>query len=152
MRHDLSVLQKSDHLYRRNEILDELGQRTKHGGDRRSNRHDDGLKANTVHGEPTVLTTKDIASDMGVSSRTAERYTNIGKNLKPKASEIVESCPKLANSTGKLQQLAAVVDEDDQAEQARDILQCTATVLQPGRISALKAEHGDAPASARVRF
>ncbi len=88
VRSDLTILQKADHLARRVEILETLGMRAP------SHR---AKKGDTVS---PFTTTADMASEMGMSKRTAQRLLQIAK-INPRVKAAITDT-WLANSTSNL--------------------------------------------------
>ncbi len=88
VRSDMTILQKADHLMRRVEILETLGMRAP------SHR---AKKGDTVS---PFTTTADMASEMGMSKRTAQRLLQIAK-INPRVKAAIADT-WLANSTSKL--------------------------------------------------
>ncbi len=88
VRNDLTVLQQADHLARRVEIVESLGMRAP------SHR---AKKGDTV---TPFITTATIASEVGVSKRTAQRLLQIAK-IKPRVKAAIAGT-WLADSTSKL--------------------------------------------------
>ncbi len=93
VRSELTVLQQGDHLARRVEILESLGMRAP------SHR---AKKGDTVS---PFTTTADIASELGLNERSAQRRLQIAKGIHPHVKRVIaDTC--LANSTSKLLDLA----------------------------------------------
>lgn len=113
-RNELTVLQQADHLLRRNEILEAIGQRAQVGWN--GNQHTD-LGGATV---APPKTTFDIAAEMGISERTAQERLQIARNL---VSDVKESIAgtETADSTRQLLALARM-EPEQQREVARSIL------------------------------
>ena len=93
VRSELTVLQQADHLARRVEILDSLGMRAP------SHR---AKKGDTV---TPFTTTADIASELGLNERSAQRRLQIARGLHPHVKQVIGDT-WLANSTSKLLDVA----------------------------------------------
>jgi len=88
VRSDLTILQKADHLARRAEIVENLGMRAP------SHRAKKGVTVTPF------TTTADMASEMGMSKRTAQRLLQIAK-INPRVKAVITDT-WLANSTSNL--------------------------------------------------
>lgn len=107
-RNDLTVLEQADHLHRRNQILEEKGQRARVG----DNQH---------RGGDTVTppkTTAEIAADMGLSERSAQRRAQIARDLLPDVKEAIRDLP-IADSTTQLLELARLPEDEQRAAAQR---------------------------------
>jgi ParB-like chromosome segregation protein Spo0J len=108
-RNDLTVLEQGEHLFRRNQILEEKGQRAKAGD-------------NQYLGGETVSPPKptaEIAADMGLSERSAQQRQQIARDLLPEVKEVIRDLP-IADSTTQLLTLARL--EPSQQMQAAEKL------------------------------
>ncbi len=93
VRSELTVLQQAEHLVRRVEILETLGMRAP------SHR---AKKGDTVS---PFTTTAEIASDLGLNERSAQRRLQIARGIHPHVKRVIADT-WLANSTSKLLDLA----------------------------------------------
>ena len=95
IRSDLTVLEQSEHLLRRGQILEEKGMR------RAAGRYPE---ANGETVSP-LKTTAEIAADMGLSERSAQQRQQIARDLLPEVKEAIRDLP-IADSTTQLLTLA----------------------------------------------
>lgn len=137
VRNELTVLEQGEHLARRNEILTALGERARagwngnghtgkviSGGTAENSQPADMAQNGTVErdtatfvGSATVAlpkTTADLATEMGISKRSAQERLQIARGLAPDVKEAVASTP-LADQTRDLLTLARL-GEDAQRE------------------------------------
>lgn len=106
MRNELTVLEQAEHLQRRGEILEALGERAQSGYN--GNRY-------TKVGGATVAppkTTADLAAEIGISKRSSQERLQIARDLDPDVRESIAGTP-LADRTRDLLDLARL----DAAEQ-----------------------------------
>ena len=103
---DLTVYEQSKHAAERERVLAALGQRFRHGGDRRSSGHGDHLK------------TEDIAKASGMSERSWRRRQEIGGGLGEKTRAVLDQADvmeekhrNLLNSTTQLNHLANIANK-----------------------------------------
>jgi hypothetical protein len=114
VRHDLSVVEQSRHVARREEIMRARGERRR-----------DGMHPNP----PTVggleKTTDELAKAVGMAPRTYQQRAQIGRGLTEETqgilAELDPADSDLPNSTRQLNYLAGVDDPEDQAEMARRV-------------------------------
>ncbi len=115
VRAELTVLEQAQHLHRRNELLIELGIRAQRG----DNQHAAGGDA----GSPPV-TTADIATQMGISERSAQKRQQIARDIAPEAADVIRDMDpleyELPNSTEDLRRLVRQ-EPDIQVEAVRRI-------------------------------
>ena len=102
-RNDFSVLEKAEQLHRYGEILEELGLRTKQGDNQFLTGGD-----NIV---TTLKTTADVAADMGLKEREAQRRSQIVRNLDEEVKDTIRYTP-LGNNVSQLLELARMNVED----------------------------------------
>lgn len=121
-RNDLTVLEQGEHLYRRNQILEEKGLRRNVGGNG-SNQHN----SNGVTITPLQKTTADIAAEMGISENSAQKRVQIARDLLDDVKEMIRDTP-LADSTTKLLELARM-QPDEQRETAQRLQRMNVTVF-----------------------
>jgi len=108
MRNDLTVLEQGEHLQRRNEILEAMGQRAP------SYRPE---KGSTVL---PLKTTADIAKEVGLSETSAQRRMQVARNIVPEVKDAIRNT-EIADSTTQLLELARLTPEK-QVEVARSIV------------------------------
>lgn len=114
LRAELTVLEQGEHLLRRNEIIEEKGRRAKRGGDG-SNQYQS--KGATV---APLLTTVEIAKDVGLSERRAQERIQIARDLDDKVKDLIRDTD-VANSTRDLLLLARK-PKSDQLQIAKQLL------------------------------
>lgn len=98
-RNELTVLQQSEHLQRRNELLLSLGERAQRGDNRF-----------TLDRSETVShlqTAGDIGERIGLSGRSVEQRLQIARDITPEAKTVIAGT-HLENSTTQLLELARV--------------------------------------------
>lgn len=103
MRNDLTVLERGEHLARRQELVG-----FKHGGNRISSGHGDRLK-----------TQQEISEEIGISERSARRSIQAARNIMPEVKDAIRNT-EIANSTTQLLELARLAPEK-QIEVAQSI-------------------------------
>lgn len=103
MRNDLTVLERGEHLARRQELVG-----FQHGGNRISSGHGDRLK-----------TQQEIAHEIGLSERSARRSIQAARNIVPEVKDAIRNT-EIANSTTQLLELARLAPEK-QVEVAQSI-------------------------------
>ena len=108
LRNDLTALEEGEHLLRREELLEEMGQRAK-GGDNRFTM-DRGEDSSPLH------TTADIAEQVGLSERIAQQRKQIARGLAPEVKDMIRDTD-LANRKGDLLKLSRI-DTETQKELA----------------------------------
>lgn len=128
MNNDLTVLEQGEHIQRRNEILEAMGQRAKQGDNRFT--FDRGVTViplktiETFNGEiisplkttfrgdtvSPLKTTEEIAKEAGLSERSAQRRLQIARDILPEAKELIRDT-EIANSTTQLLELARLKPE-----------------------------------------
>ena len=142
IRHDLTVVEQSDHVARREALLKARGERAERGGTG-SNQHTS--KPVTVTG---LQTTEELAKAAGMSTSTYERRARIGRDLteetKAIISELDPSESDLPNSTRQLNYLAAVDDSEDQEEIARMVATGEAASVWSASTKLKKAQEEEA--------
>lgn len=110
-RNNLTVLEEGEHLYRRNQILEARGQRAQSG--------------TSIKNLPTGVTvspvksTAEIAADMGLNERSAQRRQQIARDITPEVRDAIRDLP-IADSTTQLLTLARL--EPSQQMQAAEKL------------------------------
>lgn len=107
MRNDLTVLERGEHLARRQELVG-----FKRGGDRRS----DEFQSATV---AVRKTTNELAHEIGLSERSAWRSIQAARNIVPEVKDAIRNT-EIANSTTQLLELARLAPEK-QVEVAQSI-------------------------------
>lgn len=118
-RNELTILEQSQHLTRREKILEEMGLRAKPSPG--INQYTNETEEVGALGAPTK-TTKDLAQEIGISKRSFQVRKQIGKNIVPEVQEAI-SCTDIANSKGQLLDLARMSPEDQ--KQAVDYMEET---------------------------
>lgn len=98
-RNELTVLEQGEHLLRRNEILEARGERAAGYGNG-SNQFES--KGETVS---PLLTTSDIAAEVGLSERSAQQRLQVARDIIPSVKEIIRDTD-IAQSTTQLLTLA----------------------------------------------
>lgn len=93
-RNDLTVLERGEHLARREEIMAARGQRAEPG----DNQHSGGGELNS----PPRKTTAEIAREAGISERTAQHYKQISRDLDPEVKDQLRDTPTANNKTDLL--------------------------------------------------
>jgi N6-adenosine-specific RNA methylase IME4 len=116
MRNDLTVLEQGEHLQRRNEILEAMGQRAP------SYRPE---KGSTVL---PLKTTADIAKEVGLSETSAQRRMQVARNIVPEVKDAIRNT-EIADSTTQLLELARLTPEK-QVEVARSIVNGAESVVE----------------------
>ncbi len=113
VRNELTVLEQSLHLKRREELLSQLGHRARRG----DNQHTSGGDAASP-----PLTTFHLAGQMGMSERSAQKRLQIARAIAPEAAEIIAGLDPsehaLPNSTEDLRALVRL-DADRQVDAVR---------------------------------
>ncbi len=97
-RSNLTVLEESEHLLRREELLEAKGARAQSGTNVRNT-----ATGGTV---PPVARTADIATEMGISESSAHKRLQIARNLTDDVKDAIRSNEEIANSTTQLLELA----------------------------------------------
>lgn len=103
MRNDLTVLERGEHLARRQELVG-----FQHGGNRNS----------SVHGE-RLKTQQEISEEIGISASSARRSIQAARNIVPEVKDAIRNT-EIANSTTQLLELARLAPEK-QVEVAQSI-------------------------------
>jgi len=85
IRNDLSSMEYGDLLLRRKEIYEALHPKTRHGGDRKS----DKIKSPNWRLDSEKSFVDDTAEKLGVGARTIQRQLQIAKNIVPEVKEIL---------------------------------------------------------------
>ncbi len=103
IRNDLSSMEYGDLLLRRKEIYEALHPKTKHGGDRKS----DKIKSPNWRLDSEKSFVDDTAEKLGVGTRTIQRQLQIARNIAPEVKEILrDSAPQITQrETEKLSRL-----------------------------------------------
>jgi len=110
IRNELSILEKGEHLLRRDEILQKKGLRALKGQNRYF-RHD------TV----TPLTSKDISEKIGTSERSYQRYKQIARNIIPELRKKIHGT-EIENQTRQLIQISRLSYETQSKIVNNDII------------------------------
>jgi ParB-like chromosome segregation protein Spo0J/N6-adenosine-specific RNA methylase IME4 len=100
-RNDLTILEQSQHLARRDELLKEQGKRAT-------------VKNNQYYAGDTVSppkTTKEMANEIGLSERSAQRRMQVARDILPEVQEAIQDMP-VADSTTQLLELARMKPEE----------------------------------------
>jgi ParB/RepB/Spo0J family partition protein len=121
VRAELTVLERGEHLVRRAEILDALGQRAKSGRPKKSVTVTD------------FVTTADLASMAGVSVRTAQRDMSVAGKLPSSVRDLIRSTA-LADQTWQLHELAAIEDQAEQLAVAQLFADGVETTVEYARL------------------
>jgi hypothetical protein len=111
----LTFLEESEHLSRREEILAELGQRATQstGAKIRKGKHQAQSSAPDDENEPKIKTTKDLATEAGMSERSAQVRLQVTKCItKPVRNKLRNT--DIANNASELLRLAKVTRPEDQ--------------------------------------
>lgn len=104
-RSNLTVLEESEHLKRREELLERMGIRARRGGQPdNTNASNNGNEWTTV--DPSFSTTSDIAASIGISESSTKRRLFIGRNLDDSVKDDIRGNEEIANSTTQLYELA----------------------------------------------
>lgn len=103
IRSELSVLEQGEHLNKREEILENLKLRAQSGTNIKNLRTGDTVTP--------VKTTKEIAEEVGINERSAQRSKQIAQNIIPEIKEEIKNTP-LANQTTKLLELSRMKPEE----------------------------------------
>lgn len=101
MRNDLTVLEQGEHIQRRNEILEAMGQRREVGRYQNSN----GVTVTPLK------TTEDIAKEAGLSKNSVQKRAQIARDIVPEVKELIRDTP-IADSTTQLLELARLKPEE----------------------------------------
>ena len=101
---ELTVLEQSEHLLRREELLIAKGVRAKHGG-QLGNQNASATQNEGDTVSPS-FTTADIAETMGLSEKSTRRRLAIARNLSDDVKDSIRDNEDLANSTTQLLELA----------------------------------------------
>jgi phage N-6-adenine-methyltransferase len=115
-RQELTVLEQSEHIQRREEILESMGLRAKGGfNGNRYTQEEKGLPFLDIEevGSATVAppkTTQDIADEIGLSKRSIQERKQIAKNIEPEVKETLRDT-EIANSTTQLVEVARMEPE-----------------------------------------
>ncbi|HQM01167.1 MAG TPA: DNA methyltransferase [Ruminococcus flavefaciens] len=109
MRNDLTVLEQGEHIQRRNEILEAMGQRREVGRYQNSN----GVTVTPLK------TTEDIAKEAGLSKNSVQKRAQIARDIVPEAKELIRDTP-IADSTTQLLELARM-EPEKQIEVAKQL-------------------------------
>lgn len=102
IRQELTVLEQGEHLLRRSEILEVLGERAQVGQGRPSK------NGATV---ASLKTTLDLAAEMGISKRSSQERLQVARGLAPEVKEAIAAEP-IANRTRELLELARLEPEE----------------------------------------
>ena len=95
IRNDLTVIEQAEHLQRRNEILEQMGERREVGR----------YQSNGDTVSP-LKTTKDIAKEVGLSERSTQRRCQIARAIIPKVRDMIRSVETISDSTIQLLNLS----------------------------------------------
>lgn len=125
IRHDLTVLEQSQHLLRRESVLEAMGVRAPVGG-QVGNRNAAKNGGETV--SPPFKTTADVAHEMGLSERAAQQRKQIARSIPDDVRDAIRNTD-VADSTRELLTLARQ-DEETQREVAGRIVAGAANVSQ----------------------
>lgn len=125
IRNDLTVLEQGEHLTRRDEILRQLGLRADSGDNRFTDRGD--------KLSPLPKTTADVAAELGMDERTAQRRKQAAK-IAPEAREVLRDLP-VADNQSELLKIAKLPEQDQgmvarmiSDGQAKDVAQAVRTI------------------------
>lgn len=138
IRNELTVLEQSEHLKRRDEVLQEMGMRAEVGWN--GNQH------TTLGGEiiSPPKTTADIASEVGLSERVAQQRKQIANNLADEVKDEIRDT-ELADRATDLLQLARLEPEAQKdavkrvlSGKARNVKQATKQAKKEKQIEAIK--------------
>ncbi len=115
IRSDLSSMEYGDLLLRRKEIYETLHPKTRHGGDRKS----DKIKSPNWRLDSEKSFVDDTAEKLGVGARTIQRQLQIAKNIVPEVKEILRDASSqiTQRETEKLSRL-----EPEQQKEAAEML------------------------------
>ncbi len=145
MRADLTVFEQAQHLQRREEILASLGLRAQRG----DNQHSAGGDAASP-----PLTTADLAAQMGISERSAQKRLQIARGITPEAAEIIAGLDPsehaLPDSTEDLRRLVRM-EQARQVEVARRIASGAARDVRHARMQIEAEERQDRLRGVEVR-
>lgn len=162
IRNDLTILQQSEHLTRREEILAELGRRASIGGqkgnDNAAKNECDNLTPSffepeeepTAQATEPAKTTDEIAAEVGLSTRSTQRRLSIGKQL-PKAirdlirGSAIEDNQKQLTALSKLKDDQQVAVAEKIASGEAVTVDVAKRLIQRERNAALVAENGESP-------
>ena len=133
MRQELTVLEQSEHIQRREEILEVMGLRAKSGTNLK-NLPDNSTPLFDPQSDGTgdtvtpVKTTQSIADEIGLNERSVQRRKQIATNIVPEVKESLRDT-EIANSTTQLVEVARM--EPEQQKEFAD-------AVQSGEVSTVK--------------
>jgi ParB family transcriptional regulator, chromosome partitioning protein len=114
IRNELTVLERSDHLARRDEICKALGAVSTHGGDRRS---EEASKGNNFHLKSFA---ESAAEELGVTARSVRHELQIARAIPDEVKEAIRDTP-IADSKTDLLALARLKEPARQREVAEKL-------------------------------
>jgi hypothetical protein len=117
MRQELTVLEQSEHIQRREEILEAMGLRAKASpGTNQYTKEQSGTPLLEEEVGVTVIptkTTQDIADEIGLSKNSVQKRKQIATNIVPEVKESLRNT-EIANSTTQLVEVARMEPEKQQ--------------------------------------
>lgn len=108
MRNELTVLEQGEHLLRRSEILEALGERAQSGYN--GNRYEK-VGGGTVPPPTSPKTTAAIAAEMGIGESSAHKRLQIARGLDDEVKEAIAAEP-IANRTREMLDLSRLEPEE----------------------------------------
>ncbi len=108
LRAELTFLQQGEHLARRSEILEVLGERARVGSQPGNQK---AAKNKGADSAPLFQTTTDLAAEAGISKRSAQERLQVARNLSPDVKEAIAATP-LADRATDLLDLARLGPEE----------------------------------------
>lgn len=127
VRNELTALEQGEHLLRRDEILEEMGQRAKVG----DNQHQSGSEESSP-----PQTTSDIAKQVGLSERIAQQRKQVVRNLAPGVRAMIHGTPLADEKTSLLRLSQLDVEKQGQLMEMRGV----GDVLRAGEMSVSQAK------------
>lgn len=134
MRNDLTVLEQSQHLKRREEILSANGNRREAG------------RYQSFNGATVapLKTTKDMAAEIGLSERSIQQRLQIAKNILPEVQEIIENT-HVSDSTTQLLELSKM--KPDEQHRVASMLKTSSSemTIPQAKREIVKAQRSETP-------
>lgn len=150
MRNELTVLEQGEHLLRRSEILEALGERASHGG-QAGNRNAARNEGDTVSPSFSPKTTAVIAGEIGLGERSAQRRLQIARDLDGEVKEAIAAEP-IANRTREMLDLSRLEPEEQRRVVAVEGVKEGRTSVRQARRALTARDRQEAPVLPTDKF